>query len=107
MTGIRRKSREVILLQALKVNNLLLASGANAADAAASLAERTGARYIQVRLDDAGHATALARAGFQLAGQSWGTFMVKPLAADATLAEYRQSCGLDDGRFLSSYMDMT
>lgn len=91
----------------LRVNNLLLASGGNAAEAAASLAERTGARYIQVRLDDAGHAAAFAQAGFQITGQSWGTFMVKPLAADATLAEFRQRYGLDDGRFLSSYMDMT
>jgi len=33
--------------------------------------------------------------------------MVKPLAADATLAEFRRSYGLEDGRFLSSHMDMT
>jgi len=91
----------------LRVRNLLLAAGVNAAEAAASLAQHTGARYIEVRLDTAGHATAFAQAGFQVASQSWGAFMAKPLAAGATLAEFRQSYGLDDGRFLSSYMDLT
>jgi GNAT superfamily N-acetyltransferase len=91
----------------LRVKNLRLAAGVNAVEATVSLAQRTGARYIEVRLDEAGHAAAFAQVGFRLTGQSWGAFMVKPLAADATLAEFRQSYGLDDGRFLSSYMDMT
>jgi GNAT superfamily N-acetyltransferase len=91
----------------LRMRNLLLAEGVNAAEATASLAQCTGARYIEVRLDAAVHTAAFAQTGFQLTGQSWGAFMVKPLAADATLAEFRHSYGLDDGRFLSSYLDMT
>lgn len=91
----------------LRVKNLLLAEGVNAAEATVSLAQRTGARYIEVRLDVAGHTSAFAQAGFQFTDQSWGAFMVKPLAAGATLAEFRHSYGLDDGRFLSSYLDIT
>lgn len=33
--------------------------------------------------------------------------MVKPLAADATIAEYRQLYGLEQGQFLISYLDTT
>lgn len=91
----------------LRVRNLLLAEGVNAAEATASLAQSTGARYIEVRLDDAGHAADFAQAGFHLTGQSPGALMVKSLVAGATLAEFRHSYGLDDGRFLSSYLDMT
>lgn len=91
----------------LRVRNLLLAAGVDAAEAVASLAQRIDARYSEVRLDAAAHAAAFAQAGFRLTPQSWGTFMVKPLAADATLAEFRRSYGLEDGRFLSSHMDMT
>lgn len=91
----------------LRVRNLLLAAGVDAAEAAACLAHSAGARYSEVRLDAADHAAAFAQAGFQVTEQSWGTFMAKPLTADATLAEFRQGYGLDDGRFLSSYMDMT
>jgi hypothetical protein len=92
----------------LRVRNLLLAKGVDAPAAAASLAQATDARTIQARLDDASHVASCGRAGFQVAGPSWGTFMVKPLAADATIAEFRRRYGLDDGRFLvSSYMDLT
>jgi hypothetical protein len=33
--------------------------------------------------------------------------MVKPLAADATPADFRQLYGLEDGRFLISDLDVT
>jgi hypothetical protein len=33
--------------------------------------------------------------------------MVKPLAADASVAEFRHRYGVDDGRFLVSYLDVT
>lgn len=91
----------------LRVRNLLLAPNADAPAAAASLAQATGARIIQARLDAPGHAAAFAGAGFQVAGPSWGAFMVKPLAADASVAEFRRRYGLDEGRFLASFMDLT
>lgn len=93
--------------QVLRVQTLLLSEPATPLAAVTALARVADARHIQVRLDRAGDTTAFAQAGFETTTQSWGTFMVKPLAADATLAEFRCSYGLDDGRFLSSYMDMT
>lgn len=93
--------------QVLRVQTVLLSEPATPLAAVTALARATEARYVQVRLDQAGDTTAFAQAGFETTIQTWGTFMVKPLAAGATLAEFRQSYGLDDGRFLSSYMDMT
>jgi len=91
----------------LRVKNLLLADGVDALDAMGALAQATDARYIQARLDTPGHVAGFAQAGFQITGQSWGTLMVKPLTADATVEEFRLRYGLDDGRFLVSYMDVT
>jgi GNAT superfamily N-acetyltransferase len=91
----------------LRVRNLLLAQGVDAAEAAASLAQATGAPYLQARLDAPGHVAAFRQAGFQIAGPSWAAFMVKPLAADASVAEFRRRYGLEDGRFLVSFMDVT
>lgn len=50
---------------------------------------------------------ALAQAGLLVASPSWAAFMVKPLAPDASEAEFRLRSGLDDGRFLVSFMDVT
>ena len=89
----------------LRVRNLLLADGIDGPAAAVTLTQATHTRYVQIRLDRP--AVAFARAGFQLTPQSWATFMVKPLAADATPADFRQLYGLEDGRFLISDLDVT
>lgn len=91
----------------LRVRNLLLATGVDAPAAAGALAQATDARYVQARLDRPGDVESFAQAGFQIAPQSWGTFMVKPLAADATLAEFNRLYGLDTGQFLISDLDTT
>lgn len=91
----------------LRVRNLLLAADVDAPVAVGALAQATDARFVQVRLERPDGAAAFAQAGFHVTPQSWATFMVKPLAADATLAEFRQLYGLDDGRFLISFMDVT
>jgi hypothetical protein len=93
--------------QLLQVINLLLVNGATATMATAALARAANAQYIHTRLDQADHITAFAEAGFQVANEGWETFMVKPLAVDATIAEFRQLYGLEDSRFLSSFMDVT
>lgn len=89
----------------LWVRNLLLADGIDGPAAAVTLAQATHARYVHIRLDRPG--ATFARAGFQLTPQSWATFMVKPLAADVTTTEFRHLYGLEDGRFLVSYLDVT
>lgn len=91
----------------LRVRNLLLAAGTDGPAAVAALAQVTDTRYCQARLDRPGDAAAFAQAGFQVTPQSWGTFMAKPLAADATVAEFRRLHGLEDGRFWVSFMDVT
>lgn len=91
----------------LQVMSLLLAENAAAPAAVAALTQATGTQYVYARLDHAGQLAAFAQAGFQIAPQSWGTFMVKSLADDATLAEFHQCYGLEEGRFLISYMDVT
>lgn len=91
----------------LHVRNLLLAPYADPAAVVAALGQATAARYLRVRLDHPAHAAAFARAGLLVASPSWATFMVKPLAPDATLEEFRRDYGLDEGRFLISAMDVT
>lgn len=91
----------------LYVRNLLLAPYADPVAVVAALGQATAARYLRVRLDHPAHAAAFARAGLLVASPSWATFMVKPLAPDATLAEFRRDYGLDEGRFLISVMDVT
>ena len=91
----------------LHVRNLLLAQYADPVAVVAALGQATAARYLRVRLDHPAHAAAFARAGLLVASPSWATFMVKPLAPDATLEEFRRDYGLDEGRFLISVMDVT
>lgn len=91
----------------LRMRNLLLAAGVDASAAAAALVQATDARYVQARLDRPGDAESFAQAGFQVTAQSWGTFMVKPLAADATVAEFSRHYGLEQGQFLISFLDTT
>lgn len=91
----------------LRVRNLLLDEGVDAPAATGCLAQVTGARYVQARLERPGDAAAFASVGFQVTPQSWATFMVKPLVVGATMAEFSQLYGLEDGRFLISYLDVT
>lgn len=91
----------------LRVGNLLLADGLDPLAATAALAQAAEARYVQARLDKQGDLAAFAAAGLQATPQSWGTFMVKPLAADASIEEFRLLYGLDKQRFLISYLDVT
>jgi len=91
----------------LRVRSLLLAAGLDAPAAAAILAQATDTRTIEVRLDRYGDAESFARSGFQITLDSWATFMVKPLAADATVGEFRRVYGLEQGQFLISYLDTT
>jgi GNAT superfamily N-acetyltransferase len=91
----------------LRVSNLFLAEGLDPLAAVAALALAAGTRYVQARLDRCEHLDAFAQTGFQVSSQSWATFMVKPLAAGATVEEFRALYGLDDEQFLISFLDVT
>lgn len=91
----------------LEVMSLLLVDAEAATAAVTALARSTNTQSVYARLDQADYVSGFAQAGFHIASQGWGTFMVMPLVADATLAEFRQIYGLDEGRFLISFMDVT
>lgn len=91
----------------LQVESLLLFKSVDVLAAAAALAQATKAHYVHIRLDRPGDAAVFSRAGFHVAQPSWGTFMVKPLAAKATVEEFRQRYGVESGRFLISFVDVT
>ena len=91
----------------LTIRNLLLAQSVAPLAAAAALAQAADAAMIQARLDQPGHASAFAQAGFQVADPSWGAFMVKPLMAGVAAAEFRRLYGSEQGRYLSAFMDIT
>lgn len=91
----------------LRVTNLLLTDGAAATVSVAALARAANTQYIFARLDQVDHIAAFREAGFRVANQGWATFMVKPLAPDATVTEFRQLYGPKEGRFLISCMDVT
>jgi hypothetical protein len=91
----------------LRVESMLLAGQVDPVAAVAALAEGAGTPYVQVRLDRPGDAARFAAAGAAVAAEDWGVFMVKPLAADATVEEFRHRYGVDRDRFLISYLDVT
>jgi GNAT superfamily N-acetyltransferase len=91
----------------LTVDNLLLFAWADPAAAVAAIAQAAQARYARVRLDRTADAERLRQAGYRTAACDWEVFMVKPLAADASVADFRRLYGVDDGRFLASYLDVT
>jgi ribosomal protein S18 acetylase RimI-like enzyme len=91
----------------LRIKNLLLLPGVDAGTAVAAVARETDARYVRVRVDRPGDRAPFERAGWVLAQPDWGVFMVKPLAAGATIDQFRRHYGVDAGRFLMSYLDLT
>ncbi|HEX6383682.1 MAG TPA: GNAT family N-acetyltransferase [Anaerolineae bacterium] len=91
----------------LRVGSLLLAESVDPVAAVAALAQATETTYVQVRVDRPHNATAFVQAGFQITKQSWGTFMVKALAPGADVGQFHEIYGLDSGRFLISYLDVT
>ncbi len=91
----------------LRIDNLALLERVDPAAAVAALVRAVDALYVWVRIDRPRDAAALARAGFSVAKQDWDVFMVKPLAAGATVDQFRTLYGVDSGRFLMSYLDVT
>lgn len=91
----------------LRIRSLLVTDWVDPAAAAAAVAQEAGATYVLVRVDRRDHRAAFLRAGFLLADQDWDTFMVKPLTTDADVAQFHRLYGIETGRFLMSYLDVT
>jgi GNAT superfamily N-acetyltransferase len=91
----------------LRIANLLLFDEIDPLAAVAAVTQQTGAAYVQVTIDQLAHRDAFEEAGLQLAGGTWGTFMVKPLVEDLTVDDFRRLYGPGTDRFFISNMDIT
>lgn len=91
----------------LRIDNLTLRPQIDPVAAVAAVVREVDTPYVWVRVDRPGDTAAFMRAGFQAAQQDWNVFMVKPLAADATVDQFRTLYGVNSGRFLMSYLDIT
>jgi len=91
----------------LKISNLTLKLGADAAEAVAAITARLKSSYVQVKITRPVEVTSLRRAGYRVAYPTWGAFMVKPLLPDMTIDDARRLFGIGSDRFLISWLDVT
>jgi GNAT superfamily N-acetyltransferase len=91
----------------LKISDLLLRNGIDAAEAVAAVATAVRTSYVQVQVSRPIEIASLRRAGYQVAHPDWGAFMLKPLLPEVSVAEARRLLGIGTDRFLISWLDMT
>lgn len=91
----------------LKITNLVLQPGIDAAEAIAAVATELKSAYVQVRVSRPVEITSLRRAGYHVADPAWGEFMVKPLIPEVTGEDARRLYGIGSDRFLISWLDVT
>jgi len=91
----------------LKISNLTLKFGVDAAEAVAAITAGLKSSYVQVKITRPIEITSLSRAGYQVAYPTWGAFMVKPLVPDVTVNDARRLFGIGTDRFLISWLDVT
>jgi len=91
----------------LKISNLTLKPGTDAAEAVAAVIAELKSPYIQIIITRPAEIESLRRAGYQVAHPTWDAFMVKPLIPDVTIDDARQLFGIGTDRFLISWLDLT
>jgi len=91
----------------LKISNLTLKLGADAAEAVAAITAELKSSYVQVKITRPIEIASMRRAGYQVAHPTWGAFMVKSLLPDVTLDDARHLLGIGTDRFLISWLDVT
>lgn len=91
----------------LKITNLLLRPGFDAAEAVAAVAARLKSTYVQVKLSRPSEILSLRRAGYRVARPTWGAFMVAALSPDVTVEDARRLFGIGTDSFLISWLDTT
>ena len=90
----------------LKVSQVVLQPGTNAAEAVAALAGNLRAGYVQVEVNRPAEISDLRRAGFQLNRPSNGSLMICPLDPGLTVADARRLFAAGTERFLFSRLDV-
>jgi GNAT superfamily N-acetyltransferase len=91
----------------LKVSDLLLDVRFDPALALAAIGRMVNAEYIQARINHPAERGSFRNAGFQITQPAWGTFMVKSLLPDMTIAGARRLFGIGTELFLISWLDIT
>jgi len=91
----------------LKISNLTLKLGTDAAEAVAAVTAELKSSYVQVKITRPIEIASLRRAGYQVAHPTWGAFMVKSLTPDVTVEDARRHFGIGTDRFLISWLDVT
>jgi GNAT superfamily N-acetyltransferase len=91
----------------LKISNLVLRMGVDAAEAVAAVTAEVRSAYVRVKITRPSEDASFRRAGYQVAHPTWGAFMVKPLVADVTVDDARRLFGIGTDRFLLSWLDVT
>jgi GNAT superfamily N-acetyltransferase len=90
----------------LRVSNLLLRQGVDAAEAIAALAAKLRSAYVQVEVSRPVEIAGLRRAGYQVAHPTRRGFLVKPLVPEVTHDDARHLFGIGTDRFLISWLDV-
>jgi len=91
----------------LKVSDLLIDMRYDPASTLAAILRTVNAKYIQARINHHAEQRSFRSAGFQIAQPAWGTFMMKPLLSDMTIANAQRLLGIGTEAFLISGLDIT
>ena len=91
----------------LKISNLTLKLGVDAAEAVAAITAELRSAYVQVKITRPVEIASLRCAGYQVAQPTWGAFMLKPLVPDVTVDDARRLFGIGTDQFLMSWLDLT
>jgi GNAT superfamily N-acetyltransferase len=91
----------------LKISNLVLRMGVDAAEAIASVTAEIRSAYVRVKITRPSEVASLRRAGYLVAYPTWGAFMLKPIVPDVTVEDARRLFGIGTDQFLISCLDVT
>lgn len=91
----------------IKVSNLLLRKGNDAAEAISALTAELKGSYVQVKISRPVEIASLRRAGYKVAQPTWDGFMVKPLVPEVSAEDARRLFGIGTDDFLISWLDET
>lgn len=91
----------------LKISNLTLKLGTDAAEAVAAVTAELKSSYVQVKITRPAEIASLRRVGYQVAHPTWGTFMLKLLVSNVTVDDARHLFGIGSDHFLISWLDVT
>lgn len=91
----------------LTISDLPLKGGIDAAEAVAAIAAKLKNQYVQVQISRRTAIASLRAAGYRITYPNWEAFMIKPLVPEVALEDARQLFGIDQDRFLISWLDVT